>query len=177
MSLASFFSLLGGDWGIQQTARAIQGLVSASLRDPNAQIRLRAERIIGGTQERAEDSEVNAVYDWVVSHFHYVQDPAGLEMVKTPQLMDMEVQTQGEFKGDCDDATAYLAALLVSIGYPVMLVVAAPNDGEGFDYRHIYLRVWKPQKGVWFSLDPTAKSHGPGWEVPHTRERRYEVRP
>ncbi len=168
-------NLFGGDWGIQQTARSIQGNVKAALRDPRAQIRVRAEHIIGGVSERNEEGEINSIYDWLTDHFHYVQDPPGLELVKTPERMDDEVTVKGKFMGDCDDATSYLAALLLSIGYPVSLVVVAPQDSENKDYRHIFLRVWK--RGRWYPLDPTAKRHGPGWEVPHTRERSYEIHP
>lgn len=175
MSLARYTSLLGGDWGIYQTVSTLRGLVNESLRDPASRIRLRAESVLGPIAEKDEDGEISAVYDFVTHVLHYVDDPADVELLKNPVLIDQNVTDQGYFMGDCDDASGYLAALLKSVGYQVQFVIVTPDKADGFDYRHIYVRVWKPQEGIWLGLDPTAKAFPMGWEVPNKKERAYNV--
>jgi transglutaminase-like putative cysteine protease len=175
MSLARYSSLIGGDWSIYQTVSELRGLVNDSLRDPNALIRLRAEHVLAPVAEKDEDGEISAIYDYVVNSLHYVDDPADIELVKSPILIDQNVTDQGYFMGDCDDASGYLAALLKSVGYQTQFVIVTPVNADGFDYRHIFVRVWKPKEGVWLALDPTAKAYPMGWEVPNKRERAYNV--
>lgn len=175
MSLARYLSLIGGDYSIYQTVAQLIGLINQSLRDPNAAIRLRAESILGPVVEKDEDGEISAIYDFVTSALHYVDDPADIELIKSPILIDQDVSDKGYFMGDCDDASAYLAALLKSVGYQVQLVIVTPDAASGFDYRHIFVRVWKPKATEWLALDATAKSYPMGWEVPNKRERSYNV--
>lgn len=175
MSFAAYSALIGGDYGIYQTVSALKGLVSQALRDPNGSIRLRAENIIGPVTERDEYGETSAIYDFVTRSLHYVDDPADMELLKNPLLINQNVTDQGYFMGDCDDASGYLAALLKSIGYNVEFVIVSPDGAPGFDYRHIYVRVWLPHAKQWLALDPTAKAYPMGWEVPNKKEKSYPV--
>lgn len=109
------------------------------------------------------------------NHFHYVHDPVNIELVKSVTWIDDEIENQGFFMGDCDDATAYLSALLLSVGYPTALVVVSPVHSPTMDFRHIYLRTWYNKARTWIGLDPTAKGKPFGWEVPNQREKMYEV--
>lgn len=153
----------------------LRSLVNESLRDPQARIRLRAEAILDGIPEKAEGAEVSAIFDYVVSTLHYVDDPSDVELLKNPSYIDDSVASNGYFMGDCDDASGYLAALLKSVGYPVQFVIVTPDNADGFDYRHIFCRVWLNQAGAWLSLDATAKAYPMGWEVPNKKERVYNV--
>jgi transglutaminase-like putative cysteine protease len=173
--LARYASLIGGDWGVYQTVQTLKGLVNDSLRDPNAVIRMRAEAILAPIAEKDEDGEIAAIYEYVVSVLHYVDDPADIELLKNPVLIDDDVAAQGYFMGDCDDASGYLAALLKSVGYSVQFVIVTPVNADGFDYRHIYVRVWKPRAHEWMALDATAKAYPMGWEVPNKKERVYDI--
>jgi transglutaminase-like putative cysteine protease len=173
--LARYASLIGGDWGVYQTVQTLKGLVNDSLRDPNAVIRMRAESILGPVAEKDEDGEITEIYNYVVSVLHYVDDPADIELLKNPVLIDNDVSNQGYFMGDCDDASGYLAALLKSVGYSVQFVIVTPINAPGFDYRHIYVRAWKPRAGEWIALDPTAKAYPMGWEVPNKKEKVYDI--
>ncbi len=175
MSLARYASLIGGDWGIYQTVATLRGLVHDALRDPNAAIRLRAESILAPVAEKDEEGEISAIYEYVVSVLHYVDDPADVELLKSPILIDQNVKDQGYFMGDCDDASGYLAALLKSVGYQTQFVIVTPVNAPGYDYRHIFVRVWKPKAQEWLALDPTAKAYPMGWEVPNKKERVYDV--
>jgi transglutaminase-like putative cysteine protease len=175
MSLARYLSLIGGDYGVYQTVSTLKGLVNDALRDPNAAIRLRAESILGPVQEKDEEGEVSALYQFVVSTLHYVDDPSDIELIKSPLLIDQTVERDGSFMGDCDDASGYLAALLKVVGYQVQFAIVTPVNAEGYDYRHIFVRVWLPKAGAWLSLDATAKAYPMGWEVPNKKERVYDV--
>lgn len=175
MSLARYQSLIGGDWGVYQTVSQIKSLILGALNDPNAAIRLRAESLLGQTAERDDVGEVTAIFDFVQTALHYVDDPAEIEMVKSPLLIDQEIEEKGYFMGDCDDASGYLAALLKSVGYSVDLVIVSPLGADTFDYRHIYDRVWLPKMGEWMALDATAKGKPIGWQVPNQKEKAYAV--
>lgn len=175
MPFANYSSLFGGDFGVYQTVSRIKGLIYTALRDPSAAIRKRAEEILGPIQERDEQAEVSSIYDFVQSSLHYVDDPAEIEMLKYPVLIDTEISEKGYFMGDCDDASGYLAALLKTVGYQVQLVIVTPERAEGYDYRHIFVRVWLPKAQEWLALDPTAKIYPMGWEVPNKKERVYDV--
>jgi transglutaminase-like putative cysteine protease len=175
MSLARYSSLIGGDLGIYQTVSTLRGLVNQSLRDPDAKIRLRAEAILVPIAEKDEEAEVSAIYEYVVSVLHYVDDPADIELLKSPVYIDDTVAAKDCFMGDCDDASGYLAALLKSVGYSVQFVVVTPERAEGFDYRHIFVRVYLPHAQEWISLDPTAKAYPMGWEVTNKKERAFDI--
>ena len=172
---SNFFSLLGGDFGIYQTVSQLKGLVNQSLRDSASTIRIRAEEILSGAPERDENYEVAALYQFVTSSLHYLDDPADIELLKYPVLIDNDITNQGYFMGDCDDASGYLAALLKAVGYQVQFVVVTPINADGFDYRHIFVRVWLPKAQSWLALDPTAKAYPMGWEVPNKKERAFDV--
>ena len=164
--------MFGGDNGITQTANAIKSAVGFALRRP--EIRRRAETIVFGCAERDEYCEVTRIMKWTESHFRYVKDPVGVEMVKSPEVSDAEINTQGKFQGDCDDITAYVAALLKSVGYQVrVVVIAVPGRGEQF--RHIYPEVYLPQRRAWLALEMTAKQRPIGWSADASRERRYDL--
>lgn len=175
MSLARYSALIGGDWGVYQTVSAIKGLINHSLVDPQARIRLRAESLLAYAPERDDVAEVESIFNFVQNALHYIDDPVEIELVKSPLLIDQAISDSGYFMGDCDDASAYLAALLKSVGYQTELVVVAPQGADTYDYRHIFVRVWLPRSQEWVSLDATAKGKPYGWEVPNIKERAFTV--
>ncbi len=153
----------------------IKTSIYQALTDPQSRIRLRAESLLYEAPERDEQAEIQNIFQWVEDHFHYVNDPIGVELVKTPIYIDGILEAQGEFLGDCDDVSAYLAALLKSVGYPVKLVVVSPQKAEGYAYRHIFVRVWCDQLKQWLNLDACARGRDFNWQVPNKREREYTV--
>ncbi len=130
---------------------------------------------MGPTPERDDVAEVAALFNFVQDTLHYVDDPTDIELVKSPMLLDQSVTAQGYFMGDCDDASGYLAALLKAVGYAAVLTVVTPENAEGFDYRHIFVRVWLPKEQQWLALDATAKGKPMGWEVANKKERNFPV--
>lgn len=168
----SLSSLFRGDNGISQTALAIKSAVAFAVRRP--EIRRRAETIVFTCAERDEYCEVTRIMKWVEAHFRYVRDPIGLEMVKSPEVSDAEIEATGKFQGDCDDVTAYVAALLKAVGYPVRAVVIA-IPGKGEEFRHIFPRVYLPKRRTWLTLEMTAKQRPIGWQAPSSRSREYDL--
>lgn len=165
--------LLPGDNGIGQTVNTIRKLVRFALRD-NPRVRLRAEQIIESVSERDQVGEVTAVFKWVLAHYKYTNDPVDLEFIKDPNVIDQEIVAKGFFRGDCDDVVTYLAALLWSIGYPVRFVTISV-DGQGPDYRHIYLEAFLSSSGKWMPLEGTARQFPPGWSASADRVKTYEL--
>lgn len=156
--------LVPGDNGIVATVNKMVYAVKWSIH--NYDIRRRAEVIIASCLERDELCEVRSIFKWVLAHFHYVRDPRFLELFKSPEVVDKEIDSRGRFIGDCDDVAGYLAALLISIGYPCQFVVInVPGQGE--EYRHVYMRVFLPRARRWMALEATARSQPAGWEAPN----------
>lgn len=153
----------------------MKSLVYNAMRLPTQPIRARAENILRFVQEKDDLQEVKALFNYVQSHFHYVNDPTDIELIKTPDTVDNEITRTGVFIGDCDDASTYLASLLKSVGFSPYFIVAAPDDGNGFDLSHVYVRVLLPQYGQAVSLDVTAKGKPFGWSVPAVRIQEYAV--
>lgn len=168
-------SLWGGDAGIFQTVSKIKDAVYYSLREPNQRVRRRAESLLRSVPERFEPGELGSLASWVRNHFHFAHDPEGIEYVKAPEVSDKEIDEYGEFIGDCDDASAYLAALLKSVGYRVNLtIISNPKNPKG-NFTHIYVQAYSPQKKKWIGLDMTARKRPLGWEAPHMRIEHFEV--
>jgi len=167
--------LLPGDAGIFQTVLKIKQAVDYSLREPEQRIRKRAEGLTRLLKERDQRKEAAVLGDFVKAHFHFTADPRGLEYVKSPDVIDAEIDRYGTFAGDCDDASGYLAALLKSIGYPVRLtVISSPQNPKG-TFTHIYTEVYLHKNGGWVPMDMTAKTKPFGWEAPFTRKETFDV--
>lgn len=169
----SLSGLIPGDNGITQTANAVRQAVFYAIRN-SPSVRLRAELIVSGLPARDEDIEVNAVFEWVLRHYRYLKDPQGLELVKSPEVIDREISERGTFQGDCDDVSGYLAALLAAIGYKVKLVVMSMPNRDGM-FRHIYIKVLLPKQKRWLPLEATAPQKPIGWSAPSDRTREYPL--
>lgn len=168
-----FFSLFSGDPGIFQTVQKIKKVIDFALHDPSQRVRLRAESIVRNVPEANKQLQAEALFRFVVGHYHYVNDPIGIEYLKSPEIVDAEIHTQGTFVGDCDDATAYLAALLKSIGIPVRIVVIQPKNTPGLEFRHVFPSAFFANE--WHTMDPTAKGKPDDWEAPSNRRYAYDA--
>lgn len=165
--------LFPGDNGITQTVNKIRELVRFALRS-DTRIRVRAEQLVALCAERDELCEVSTIFSWVLEHYRYTLDPPDLELVKDPNLADREISERGIFLGDCDDVTAYLAALLWSIGYEVQ-VVTISIPGKGPEFRHIYPQVWLKTQKKWMPLEATARQFPMGWSAADDRRKDYAI--
>lgn len=155
--------------GTFQTVGSMERLVDEASRTPA--VRYAAEEIVRSSNVREGDErgEVGAVFDWVKRHYHYLADPYGFEQIKTPALMLAEIERNGEYFGDCDDATVLVLALLKSIGYPVAAVVMSSVGNLTGRFNHVLGRVYMPRAGRWLALDLTAKGKPLGWSPRSSR--------
>ena len=170
-----FTPLIPGDNAIATTANKVRELVYFAVRlEPR--VRSRAESLVAHLTERDGMADVGAVQDWVMKHYRYTKDPIGVEFVKTPAQMLSEIEANDVFLGDCDDVSCLVAALLMSIGYKVNLVVMSLADpAKGSDFKHIYLKVWLPREQKWLAVECTARGRDFGWEAPSGRTREFPL--
>lgn len=170
----SFISgLFPGDMGITQTVNAMVYAVKFAVTN-HPELRQRAERIVASCIERSEQCEIEKVFAFVLAHYRFLADPTFLERIKSPEIVDREINMLGQMQGDCDDVSGYIAALLMSIGYRVQFVVIA-IPGQGEPYRHIFPQVFLRSRGAWVTLDACARRKPLGWEAPSARRREYQI--
>lgn len=141
------------------TMNLMKQIINASIR--KYYVRRWAEKIV----DFAEDdySRAEAIFDFVVSYCQYVQDPVGIEMLRTP-IVSLQLIEVGDSPAlDCDDATILIGSLLESIGIPFALRAVSFNNDE---FSHVYglcrvRNTWTPidfvvgKKGGEFGEEPT----------------------
>lgn len=113
-----------------------------------------SRHLIQHLPQKAVLQEAQALFDFVQNNIRYVRDPHQIEALQTPAAT-LQLKS-----GDCDDKTILLAALLLSIGIPVKLIVGGFVKGH---YTHVWLRAGI--RSCWISMDPT-EPRPMGWE-PH----------
>jgi hypothetical protein len=136
-------------------------------------LRLLAEDIIGRLGSKDYLSEILAVYYWFCAHTRYANDPRNVELVRSPAEVLARVKAAvGALRGvfanprtawkpslDCDDMTAFLLALFLTLGREVRIITVAFRDafyaGER-QYQHVYVQVREPRSMQWIVLDPVA---------------------
>jgi hypothetical protein len=142
-------------------------------------LRLLAEDIVGRVGPKDYLSEILAVYYWVCANVRYANDPRTVELVRSPRevteraaQMQARLQTNvdqlrsvgtGKYSWkpslDCDDITALLAGLFLSLGREVRIVTVAFRNafyGGQRQYQHVYLQAREPRTMQWIVLDPVA---------------------
>lgn len=77
-----------------------------------------ANRIVAGAAPRDTSSQIAAINDWLDSRFRYINDPIGVELLRNPISMFMEVKQQGFTQGDCDEAAVMAAIIGMANGIP-----------------------------------------------------------
>lgn len=138
-------------------------------------LRLLAEDIVGRLGSKDYLSEILAIYYWVCSHTRYANDPRTIELVRSPrELLERLKQNVGQLRQivgndnaatrwkpsvDCDDLTALLTGLFLSVGREVRILTVAFRDAfyDGKrQYQHVYIQVREPRTLQWIVLDPVA---------------------
>lgn len=112
--------------------------MAASVRDAVADPRAwqLARSIVAGVPPRDEKSQAAALRAYVASHLHFVNDPAGVELLADPRALLDAIARQGFAQGDCDDAAVLSATLGLAIGIPADFVAGSPTESGPF------LHVW-----------------------------------
>jgi transglutaminase-like putative cysteine protease len=117
----------------------------------------------GGRREKAQ-----CILDAFRKKVPYVADPVMGEFMATPdQTLCLDEGGLCLLGGDCDDQSIALAAAMMSIGIPAMII--GSSHREPFDVpTHVYL-AFEDDLGDWVRMDGTTK-HPIGKVAPHMRE-------
>ena len=76
-----------------------------------------------------------ALFARLRSHFRYLPDPVGAELIKAPWVQVSEIGQRGYTVGDCDDAASLSYTMLHMAGIPAKLAVGWYGEA---DPRHIW---------------------------------------
>jgi transglutaminase-like putative cysteine protease len=119
----------------------------------------------GHPDMRNYDAIAKAIYDHIVRHDVYTNDPAGVERLQAP---DATILTGA---GDCDDMAILSASLLESIGVParIRLIGETPDT-----FSHIFIQY--QSEGRWKSFDPTLALY-PGYRFDPARIKKSKIIP
>lgn len=143
--------------GAEQTAELIK---RAALTSQNRfEIRQLAEEIVRDVRAKDYLSEILAVYHFVLTNCRYTRDPRTVELVKSPHRIVMELLSGRKPLIDCDELTGLLAALLLSLGCSVRIVIVAFKDMKhrgDRQYSHVFAQALEPKSGKWLTVDPVA---------------------
>jgi len=113
-------------------------------------------------------AKAQAVLDAFRKKVPYVSDPVMGEFIATPdQTLCLDDGGLCIVGGDCDDASVTLAAAMMSIGIPAMIIGSAHR--APFDTpTHVYM-AFEDEHGGWVKMDGTTK-HPAGTVGLHSRE-------
>lgn len=124
-------TLIGGVAGTQQTLALMHTLLVASLGNP---LLMQAALFAARITDRASTAraEVERVQRWVQTNIRYTLDPTGIELLQSAEV------TLQKRRGDCDDQTVLVCALLTALGYLCRFqAISLAKD----QYCHVYSEV------------------------------------
>jgi transglutaminase-like putative cysteine protease len=154
------FSIVGlpdSDFGVYQFAALLSRIANQEKLFPV--VRLTAAQIVAYTNPRNPEAQALALRDWIASHVRFLRDPAGAELVQTPEYLLTELSKFGTVQGDCDDVATLAAALAMSIGLRARFQLVG-FDGPTGPYGHIWTEVQGSQGGPWWEIDTTRPDQG-----------------
>lgn len=151
------------DAAVFQTLDAINAIAQRTAREPEvlAAAAYATDDLPAGCSRR---ETCEAVWAWVRRHVRFVQDEslfAGARevLVEPPLLLTMQ-----DPRGDCDDFTMLLLAMLQSLCIPARAIVIGADPEQPTRFSHVCAEAVL-EDGSRMTLDA---SHGPyaGWEAP-----------
>jgi transglutaminase-like putative cysteine protease len=110
-----------------------------------------AHSIVQFVRSRDDSAMAYAIRHWMESVFKFIRDPAGVELLRTPEYMLRQFQNYSWISGDCDDAAILAAALGKSVGIPASFI-AVGFSGDSLS--HVFT-VLQPRHGHGVSMDVT----------------------
>lgn len=125
----------------------------------NLAVRQLAEAACAKLDSKDYTSEYLALYNLLLQTCRYMRDPRTVELVRAPYLVAQEILQGGRPSLDCDDLSAMLAALILSVGGSVRFVTVAFRNAffNGVrQYSHVFAQALEPRSGLWIVLDPVA---------------------
>lgn len=122
-------------------------------------VRRLAEDVCSQIDSKDYVSEYLAIYNFILQKTRYMRDPRTVELVIAPHIVAEEILAGGRPNLDCDDYSATLGALILSVGGSVRYVTVAFSDvfynGQR-QYSHVFVQALEPRTGIWIVLDPVA---------------------
>lgn len=117
--------------------------------------------IVEGIDPQDYSGQAVAVRDWIAAHTQFLRDPAGVELLHTPEWMLRTISANGVAQVDCDDVAILAGALMGAIGWSVTLVTVAFLDSR--TYSHVYCSASPPSAAfvdsdgeqIWIEFDTT----------------------
>lgn len=181
MTTVSRVSIAGGDAGALDDLGIMCRLVNESLHNPVVVATAR-ELVIRAAPQRDTRRQAIAIRGWLARVWRFVDDPAGEELLRTPEHLIREYFATSQIIGDCDEAAVLGAALGKAVGIPATFTVLAfdpiayiagvPLEGsESAQFSHVFASLLLPD-GCLFSLDVTKP---PGSVPAPTRELTVDV--
>jgi hypothetical protein len=136
--------------GLDDKVALITGYYGESLRHPT--IRATAEKF---SLDEMHSPNAVALFARLRSHFRYIPDPVGSELIKAPWIQIDEIGQRGYTMGDCDDAASLAYTFLHSIGVPAKLAIGWYGHA---DPSHIWVEI--PTQDGWLPFDLCARQIG-----------------
>lgn len=155
-----------GDAGTARTVGAMRRLIHEGSK--NQDIREIAANL--AMHHATDQGKIGSIFDFVKSKMKYVRDPLHQELVAGAAYHYDTLGTLGYARGDCDDHTVMLGAMLESVGYPTRIATARMKPGEG-SFDHVYIEVH--DRNGWIPLDASNKKRTAGQAPPSNRLRRW----
>lgn len=121
--------------------------------------RLLAEDICHSLRSKDYLSEILAINNFVWKNCRYMRDPRTVELVQAPYLVVEQLGAGRTPQLDCDDQSALIAALLLSVGCETRVVTVAFKNmfhAGRRQYSHVFAQGKEPRTGTWVTCDPVA---------------------
>lgn len=118
-----------------------------------------------------------AVYDFLRAVQVFTPDPPGIELIRTPRALEMELHATGQLFVDCDDIAMLGIYMLAAQHRRPVLAVVAPNRADRFKhiffgYRH---RLGPLSRDTVTLMDPQENMPLGTWPDADTTLRLYEA--
>ena len=116
-----------------------------------------ASQVIRPIDPKDYHGQVAALHEWVKKTIHYVKDPHGVELVRSP-MWTLYYKT-----GDCDDQAVLLSAMAQAVGFNTRFKAIKGDPAHPEEFSHVYSQVLIPGKG-WVVSDTIVPRARLGWE-------------
>lgn len=123
-------------------------------------VRLLAESICEHLRSKDYLSEILAIGNFVEARVRYMRDPRTIELVQAPYVIVEEQLSRNIVPQlDCDDQTALVLALAMSVGCEVRIATVAFANmfykGQR-QFSHVFSQCRDPRANAWITVDPVA---------------------
>ena len=158
MTTVTRTEIADGDRGVAQTCAAMRDLICASIATPI--VREAVSALVIGLTPGDYIGQACNVRDWIAQSTQFLRDPAGVELLHSPEWLLRRIFRYGCAQVDCDDVAILAGAMMGAIGWSVALVTVAFLDSG--TYSHVYCSASPPVTfldstgdQVWIEFDTT----------------------